>query len=183
MHGGATETREREAVARLVERVTATYGIETRLEIHEDALDVLTPADLVVSFGSLSRAVDWDGHLRSLASLARKLLVVVVPNPERIGSPRWGRGSRETLSLARVLWDVGRVREHEYLVVPAVFATMARLPGDSASSVVLRGPLGAMVRRVARLHAFVVDTVPRTPQARRRLRTVEEAGGKRALDV
>jgi hypothetical protein len=172
------ETKTREAVTWLVERIATAYAVETRLEIKKGALDGLTPSDLVVSFDASSQAVNPERHLRSLAGLARKVLVVIVPNPERIGSPRTGRGSGETLSLASVLWDVGRVREHEYLVVPRVVASIARLRGNSVSSTALRGPLGALVRRAANLHAFVVDTAPRTPQARRRLRTAEEASPK-----
>jgi hypothetical protein len=109
--------------------------------------------------------------------------LVVVSNPERLGSERQGRSSRETLSLAPVLWELGRVREHEYLVIPRALEMLNRLTDDAASSAVLRGPLGAMVRRTAMLHAFVVDLAPRTPQARRRLRAVEEEARKGARDV
>src|SRR5580700_9006275 len=83
-------TVEREAVARLVERVTAAHGIETRLDIHDGPLDALTPSDLVVSFDAPSRVVDWVHRSRSLARLARKILIVIVSNPERLGSPRKG---------------------------------------------------------------------------------------------
>lgn len=168
------KTREREAITRVVERVATAYGTETRLEIHEGALDGLTPADLVVSLDASPQAGNLDRRLRSLAALARKVLVLIVPNPERI---RWRpaeRGNHGTIALARVLWEVGRVREHDYLDIPRAVAALARLPGDAVSAGALRGPIGAVVRRAARLHAFVVDTAPRTPQARRRLRTAEE---------
>jgi hypothetical protein len=176
-------TREREAVTRLIARVVALYGIETRLEVSTGPLEGLAPADLVVSRDGASWPSDVGRHLRSLATLARKVLLVVVSNPERLGSERQGRSSRETLSLAPVLWELGRVREHEYLVIPRALEMLNRLTDDAASSAVLRGPLGAMVRRTAMLHAFVVDLAPRTPQARRRLRAVEEEARKGARDV
>jgi hypothetical protein len=165
-------------VTRLIERVADAYGVETKLEVQAGALEGLASADLVVSFDAASWTLDIARHLRFLATLARKVLVIVVRNPERLGSARQGRPSRETLALAPVLWELGRVREHEYLVVPRAVAMLNRLSGDTASSAALRGPLGAMVRRTARLHAFVVDMAPRTPQARRRLLAAQEGARK-----
>jgi len=133
---------------------------------------------MVVSFGAPANGAGWEGTLRAFARQADKLVVVVVGNPDRIGAPPGERVNGGTLSLAPLLWEVGRVREHEYLCIPRIVSILGRLRSDSVSSVALHGPLGAAVRRSARLHAFVVDVAPRTPQARRRLRTVEEAARK-----
>jgi hypothetical protein len=129
------------------------------------------PADLVVSLDAPSRARPWEAHVRALGRLARKVLVVFVRNPERprlrLGAPAPGLAE-----VAGVLWSVGRVRERAYLGLPALLAR--RVGHDDAIPV----PVGFFVRRTAALQAFVVDTTPRTPQARRRLRTVAEEGRK-----
>jgi hypothetical protein len=117
------------------------------------------PRDLVVIRGVLERADDWRRVLRELSPLAQKLLVVVLQNP----APwewilRWHPDGedgdpRRTAAVAPVLWELGRVREHAYLALPA------RVPARLAA-------------RLAPLHAFAVDTAPRNPQARRRLTRV-----------
>jgi len=179
---GSDRERDLEAVRRLVDRVARANGVGTRVEIHEGTVDRPAAADMVVSF-DLSAGPGWERRLGALAALARKVLVVVVPNPERVGASRAAGERWETLAIAPVLWELGRVREHEYLAIPRAVAAIARLRGGTASSADLRGATGAIVRRAARLHAFVVDTTPRTPQARRRLRTAEEGGSKKAPDV
>jgi hypothetical protein len=117
--------------------------------------------DLVVALAPLP-ATGWEAYLGERAKLARKAFVVVAANAERPGA----RGSGpDTVAIAGVLWRAGRVREHVYLGVSRLVA-----PGP------VPAPASRLVRWTAPRHAFVVDTAPRTPQARRRLRTVESAG-------
>jgi hypothetical protein len=142
-----------------VRRWQLEYGAESVLHVAGPG-EALEPADLVVAHDSLAAVPDWRAYLRQLAALATKVLVVVVPNPQSVGTAAariLGRGVEvslgRTASLAPVLWELGRVREHTYFDVPAGLGRMPR----------------AVVVRAARLHAFVVDVRPRTPQARRRL--------------
>jgi hypothetical protein len=150
-----------------IARWTAEYGITSSLEIADvgpDRLRELEPADLVVVRG-LPRAEDWRGNLRTLARLARKLLVVVTSNPDSplvatsrllgLGPQKTDVGHTEV--LAPVLWEIGRVRDHVYLDAPGWTEGAPRLG-----------------RRLARLHAFAVDVRPRTRQARRRLAQARE---------
>jgi hypothetical protein len=85
-----------------------------------------------------------------------------VQNPERLWPPRL-RGAASLAELAGVLWQAGRVRERAYLGVSRLSAGGR---GEQPSFV----PVSILTRRTARLQAFTVDTMPRTPQARRRLR-------------
>lgn len=170
--------REEEAVRRFVQSVAAAYGAATVLadapragdaagatEVRVVLPDALAAGvdrvDLLVSWDAPARAAGaagWEEYLAALARRAQKALLVLARNAERPGQG----SSPDTTALARVLWQVGRVRQHAYLGLPRLVA----------SSDVVEAPAGALVRRVARIHAFVVDTAPRTPQARRRLRTV-----------
>ncbi|MDP9036804.1 MAG: hypothetical protein M3O50_18560 [Myxococcota bacterium] len=104
-----------------------------------------------------------------------------------------------TEALAPVLWDLGRVRDHVYFDAPCWPAWppargasgRARSPryvygperwpyfggagwGDELEPALVRRPSfetagPRVLRRAARLHAFVLDLRPRTPQARRKL--------------
>ena len=160
----------RRFVARAVEAYAASSvlsdveyggGPEVRLLASGTVDGDVPPADLVVSFDPPSRMGRCDERLLRLGKLARKVLVVLVPNPERPWPLRPGRRS-STTELAGVLWKVGRVRERAYLGVPRSVA------GPDVEPSVAHA--GFLVRHTARLQAFVVDTRPRTPQARRRLR-------------
>ena len=142
-----------------LERWRREYDVESVLHVTAPG-DALEPADLVMVHDALDRAPDWRAYLKQLAGTARKVLVLLAPNPDRIDSRlahlfgagrRTARGS--TTALASVLWELGRVREHAYLDVPW------GLDGAPAS----------LVMRVARFHALVLDVRPRTRQARRRL--------------
>ena len=142
-----------------VARWTHEYGAESVLHVANPG-EPQEPADLVVAHDSLAQAPDWRAYLRALAGLARKALVVVVRNPQSLGTVSdrlLGQGSEvdlgRTATLAPVLWELGRVREHTYLDVPKGLEDMPP----------------SIVARTARWHAFVVDVRPRTPQARRRL--------------
>jgi hypothetical protein len=118
--------------------------------------------DLVVSVDAPHRCVDWGARLRQLRGVAARALVVVVENDERLGQA--GAVSHDV--LARLLWQLGRVREHVYVDCPRIASREA----------VVSVPAGRLVRATARLRAYVVDTGPRTPQARRRLRVAGREG-------
>jgi hypothetical protein len=168
--------RDGVAASRFVQSVAAAYGAATMLtdaalaggaglaEARVVPPDTLATGgdgvDLVVSFdalgGTLGEGTAWQDYLVALGRRAQKALLVFVRNAERPGQG----DSPDTTALARVLWQVGRVREHVYL----------GLPRWVAGSGVVHVPVGVVVRRMARFHGFVVDTIPRTPQARRRLR-------------
>jgi hypothetical protein len=121
------------------------------------------PVDVVVSLAAPERVTGWQEYLPRLARLARKALIVVARNAERPGQG----SSPEGTELAGVLWAAGRVREHAYLAAPRMLA-----PAD-----VVHAPAGRLVRRSAPFHAFVVDTRPRSRQARRRLRVADGTHG------
>jgi hypothetical protein len=175
--GGQTGRRER-AVREFVDRVATTYGATTVMMASREALGGAQPSDLVVSMHAETQAEDWDGYLRSIAVLARKVLVVVGPNLERVGARGRVDDPFETVRIAPILWSVGRVREHAYLDVPRLVARLAGAEQRGTRLDVVQAPAGALVRRAAPLHAFVVDTAPRSPQARRRLRAVVGASGE-----
>ena len=145
------------------------------LVISDTLGNTLPQADMVVSFDAPPYARDWQRYIARLASVARKVLLVVVRNPERLEfSGQEAHPGRATLGLGPVLWGSGRVREHVYLAVPKVISLLRNVAKKGGSLDAVQAPAGAGVRRTAHLHAFVVDTAPRTPQARRRLRTVQE---------
>jgi hypothetical protein len=167
---------------RFLERVGRQYGAgsvladrdygggETVRVVSPEAVGRGTdPADLVVSFDAPSRTARWHEYALSLAGLARKVLVVLVTNPERTWSRR--AGDRAVVELAGVLWRAGRVRERTYLGLPSLLSSREY---DARSF-----PAPFVVRRTARVQAFVVDTAPRTPQARLRLRAGGTTSGSR----
>ena len=129
----------------------------------------LPRCDLVVTVGELARLPDWTSELAALAERAARVLVVVLPNPRGVLDRLAGHARAQvcrTDVIAPALWASGRVREHVYLDVPGLDG-LGPLASLSAS---LPRRVHAML---ARQHAFLVDTSPRTPQqARRRLQTV-----------
>ena len=161
------------------ERVKAVYGLKTDVRVAGNDDVVLPKSDLVLIHGGKPR--DWQATLAALGKLATKVLIVVAENPSAwplqarafIDLVTGGNGAKagarangstapapwegwgRTSELAPVLWEIGRVREHEFLDVPPL---AARSP-----SLVRFAP------RLAAEHAFVVDVTPRSPQARRRL--------------
>jgi hypothetical protein len=155
--------RGRVALDAYLARVSAAYGAQSILDDSGGRLPEAS-FDLVVSVDAPHRCVDWAARLRGLRGLASRALVVVVENDERLGQA--GAVSHDV--LARLLWQLGRVREHVYVDPP-------RLASREA---VVSAPAGRVVRATARLHAYVVDTGPRTPQARRRLRVAGRDGGE-----
>jgi hypothetical protein len=128
------------------------YDVESVLHVTGPG-DALEPADLVMVHDALQEVPDWQAYLKRLAGLARKVLVVLAPNPRRVFG--WGKGAAlgNTAMLAPALWELGRVREHTYIDVPWGLD---------------RAPMSVVIR-AARGHAFVVDVRPRTRQARRRM--------------
>ena len=128
------------------------YEAESVLHV-KSPHDALEAADLVMVHDALGQAGDWRAYLGKLAGLARKALVVLVPNPRRLLSIGREAALGSTATLAPVLWELGRVREHAYVDVPW---GLDRAPAS-------------VVVRAARSHVFVVDVRPRTRQARRRM--------------
>lgn len=161
------------AVSRVEEEATARLGYAETAVTPKIAcvLDPLAPgalpqADLVISFDAPPSVPSWQDYVLALARAARKVLVIVVRNPDRVLSGASHAG-RQTSGLAGVLWSAGRVREHIYLGAPFWVTALRRARGRFAEAI--ESPAGAAVLLTAPLHAFVVDTAPRTPQARRRL--------------
>jgi hypothetical protein len=156
----------------LVARVAEAYGVRTVATdsplldgAHWNGTEVAgmvadargeSRPDLVVSVDAPRRVTAWEGHLLELGRLAGKVLVVFVTNPGR----RWLRTETSATAVAGVLWGIGRVRERSYVGVARALSADA----------VVEAPASALVRRTAPLQAFVVDTAPRSPQARRRTR-------------
>jgi hypothetical protein len=156
-----------EADARLAERAMAGIA-SVEVRVGRDVA-TLPRCDLVVTVGELARLPDWTSELAALAERAARVLVVVVPNPRGLLDRLAGHARAPvcaTAVIAPALWAAGRVREHVYFDVPS-------LEGLGSLST-LSASLPARVRAtLARQHAFLVDTTPRTPQqARRRLHTV-----------
>jgi hypothetical protein len=160
--GARTETD-----ARLARRALAGFAsVEVRAG---GDVAALSRCDLVVTVGELARLPDWRSELAALADRAARVLVVVLPNPRGLMDRVAGHARAPVCAtdvIAPALWTAGRVREHVYFDVP----TLEGL-GPLAS---LSASLPPRVRAtLARQHAFLVDTTPRTPQqARRRLHTV-----------
>ncbi len=177
-HGGALpvlEARERTAVRRLIECVA--HGCEAATTWWGpplgDGAPVPEHADVVVACEWLAPAGDdWRTRVADLGLRATKRLVVVGPNPHR----GLGAAGGEQGDLARLLWELGRVRDHAYLVFPRAVEVVAAARGQVVAPDVAQAPVGALVRRTAHLHGFVVDTTPRSPQARRRLRIASASG-------
>jgi hypothetical protein len=133
------------------------------------ASDVLPHADMVVSFGAAPYVGDWAAYVTALARAAQRVLVMIVQNSDRAlsGTPH---PSCQPYPLARLLWGVGRVKEHAYLAVPSWAGWLRRAKGHGlVNGDAVPSPGGLSVRLTAPLRAFVVDTAPRTRQARRRL--------------
>ncbi len=170
--------RERAAVRRLIERVAhgceaATTWLGPPLG---DGAAVPDHADVVVACAWFAPGEDdWRTRVADLGPRATKRLVVVGPNPHR-GLGVGGSVRGEQGDLARLLWELGRVREHAYLVFPRAVEVVAAARGQVIAPDVAQAPVGALVRRTAHLHGFVVDTTPRSPQARRRLRIASASG-------
>jgi hypothetical protein len=168
---------ERRAVEAFLSSVRRAVGAETVWDASPPAASAPpATADLVVwCSGSASEV-----PVGSLAAMARKALLVVVRNPEHLLRP--GAGC-DTVRLAPSLWSAGRVRDHAFLATPAAVRMAVAAWRRSAVAGVFHAPAPALIRRASPLHAFVVDTTPRTPQARRHLRTVAGRPEKGRPDV
>lgn len=91
----------------------------------------LPKSDMVLTYHALSFVDDWRKYLETLASLAKKALVVAVRNPDN-----WGVSVEQAIArvrgiggfdtpecwrtdvLAPELWKYGRVRDHAYFDCP-----------------------------------------------------------------
>ncbi|HEY3822221.1 MAG TPA: hypothetical protein VGL81_33880 [Polyangiaceae bacterium] len=124
---------EKAQLARAVyERAGAGEHAQVRVVLETaDIASALEPADLVIVYHALPLVDGWRDYLRTMARLARKLLVVTVCNPDN-----WGvaairaagrlRGRRDveapetwrTDVLAPELWALGQVRDHVYFDAP-----------------------------------------------------------------
>jgi hypothetical protein len=128
----AVPTEDHARVARGVYQVSGARAEITVLDGEDPAsIATLPRSDMVVCYHALSFVDDWRTYLKAVASLARKVLVVTVCNPDN-----WGvavvralarlRGavgmeapeSWQTNILAPELWQLGRVREHVYFDCP-----------------------------------------------------------------
>lgn len=99
-------------------------NVEVRVVDPSRAAD-LPRADLVLVYHALPFVDDWRGYLRTLATRARKVLIVTTCNPDNWGPATLSLlgGARapavwRTETLAPVLWEVGRVRDHVYFDAP-----------------------------------------------------------------
>jgi voltage-gated potassium channel Kch len=166
----ALGARARAAVERLVERAAQACRASTTVYVTIDPAGAGERADLIVAVGGADLVHGrgaWRERLAEVGSRAAKALVVVLPNAERLGAGGLlGIGNAQ---LVRSLWELGRVREHAYLVFPRAVEVLGAARGQVIAPDLAHAPVGAMLRRTAHLQAFVVDTAPRTPQARRRL--------------
>jgi hypothetical protein len=143
------------------EGVIATHleraGVDVIAHVKDGGAGELPACDLLVFHHAIEARGAWRETLAASAKRAAKLVIVVSANPRRLarflgGGPDASHEVCATEALAPALWDAGRVREHVYLGAPD------RVPAKLAS-------------RFATEHVFVVDRVPRTPQAKRRLQT------------
>ena len=122
-------------------------------------------SDVIVVYREMARE-GWAAQLEALGKIATHALVVVVKNPRGLVDRIHGDDLApmcHTKTIAPVLWQIGRVREHVFF--GHAFSGMARYGLFEQAS-------PKLLPRVARMHAFLVDTTPRTPQARRKLHTV-----------
>ncbi len=117
--------------ARVTRGVYATVGAPVQVVVSGEDLEGLPVSDMVVCYHALSAVDDWRAYLKKLATLARKVLVVAVCNPNNWGVSivrglarlRGVKGmtapeSWRTEILAPELWSLGRVREHTYFDCP-----------------------------------------------------------------
>ncbi len=96
-----------------------------------DEIEKLPLSDMVLCYHAFELVPDWRMHLRRVAKLARKVLVVTVCNPDNWGVAlirsiarlRGVRGMEAPEAwrkdvLAPELWSLGRVKEHAYFDCP-----------------------------------------------------------------
>jgi hypothetical protein len=165
----AVSSSDEEARVRAQYAAAALAAPETRFIRDPLVPDALPHADLVVSFGAAPYVGDWAAYVTALARAAQRVLVMVVQNSDRALSGT-ASPSCQPYALARLLWSVGRVKEHAYLAVPSWVGWLRRAKGHGlADGDAVQSPGGLSVRLTAPWRAFVVDTAPRTRQARRRL--------------
>jgi hypothetical protein len=122
----AVPTERAAAIARGVyDRASPGASVDVRVIGDEAGVRDLPASDLVLVYHALPFVNDWRTYLRTLAGLARKVLVVATCNPLNWGftAVSWmGRVQAPDVwrseTLAPALWELGRVREHVYFDAP-----------------------------------------------------------------
>jgi hypothetical protein len=106
-------------------RTAARASVDVRVVTDEANVRDLPPSDMVLLYHGLPFADGWQSYLISLAKLARKVFVVATCNPDNWGFAAVSLIGRvrapdvwRTETLAPVLWELGRVREHVYFDAP-----------------------------------------------------------------
>jgi hypothetical protein len=106
------------------ETVAPGKSVDVRV-VDPRRLEGLPESDMVLVYHALPFVEDWRGYLRTLAKLARKLLVVATCNPDNWGFTAVsliGRASAPDVwrveTLAPALWELGHVRDHVYFDAP-----------------------------------------------------------------
>ncbi|MGH7439097.1 MAG: hypothetical protein ACRENE_25695 [Polyangiaceae bacterium] len=168
------DAREQVALARLVERAAierqaATIEYDSAARVGAAGVDAQERPDLIVACEVGVGAIEWEPRLEDLVRRAAKGLVLVTDNPHRLAGNTSARRD-DRLDVARLLWQLGRIRDCVYLVFPHLVESLAAPTGWIVAPDLARAPANTLVRRAAHLLGYVVDTTPRTPQARRRRR-------------
>jgi len=134
-----TTARSAEIARSVYARAAPRAMADVRVVSEIATVDELPASDLVVVYHALPFVDDWRGYLRRLAALATKVLVVATCNPKnwgflavrlvgRVTAPDVWR----TETLAPVLWEIGRVRDHVYFDAPW-WPDLPVAPGQSVS--------------------------------------------------
>jgi hypothetical protein len=122
----AVTSEDAAAVARGVyARTAARASVDVRVITDEANVRDLPSSDMVLLYHGLPFADGWQSYLISLAKLARPVCVVATCTPDNWGFAAVSLIGRvqapdvwRTETLAPVLWELGRVREHVYFDAP-----------------------------------------------------------------
>jgi hypothetical protein len=127
----AVESDEEATLARGVYERCGAKAVEVRVA-SRDRVAELPKSDLVLAYHALPEVPgDWRAYLHAVASLAKKVLVVAVCNPDNWGVAAIRAAARmrgvsgmeapetwRTEVLAPELWALGQVRDHVYFDCP-----------------------------------------------------------------
>lgn len=109
----------------IYDRASPRATVDVRVVEDAAGVDALPASDLVLVYHALPFVDDWRSYLRRLAALARKVVVVATCNPRNWGFSAVRLVGRvqapevwQTGTLAPVLWEIGRVRDHVYFDAP-----------------------------------------------------------------
>lgn len=134
-----TTQRAAEIARGVYARAAPRAAVDVRVVADIAGVDGLPASDLVLVYHALPFVDDWQAYLRRLAARAKKVLVVATCNPRnwgflavrlvgRVQAPEVWR----TETLAPVLWELGRVRDHIYFDAPW-WPDLPVAPGQSVS--------------------------------------------------